>query len=139
MCCVRHWAVLAAPLLLTLACKTPEEELRRATYPAGFVYLERGEVREEMRAMTRAAVSLDRLLRESGARAERSEILRLLDEMDAAMSELDRGAPSNHPIMDANLALLRRDLRAARDRAAADPPDLYLAGTIAGSCRYCHQ
>jgi hypothetical protein len=136
---VKSALILALPLLLWRCASSPGENVRAATYPPSFEYITRGEIRSSMGRLARVAAELDAAVR-SDPPADPGRVVTLLDEMDRAASDLDRdGSASNHPLLGSNLARFRRDLEGARAAARADPPSLYLAGTVVGSCSYCHR
>lgn len=125
--------------LLLCACTSSEGgALRQVTYGRDFHYLEKQEVRTAMDRIAKEVVALEALLR-ADAPAPQPQVLLHLDAMIAAAAELEApGRAGNHPILDANLPTFRRDLNAARSSAAKDPPNYYLAGSVAGACQYCH-
>lgn len=136
---------LAGPLLVLLlgACAAAAPAVRKVTYAPDLRYLAGRQVSEVMSALAKAAVDLDGLLREDAAPKEgvdvRAEVIRLLQVMESAASDLDAGPTTNHPVLDENLGLFRADLAAAREAAEVDPPNYFLAGSVAGSCLlYCH-
>jgi hypothetical protein len=120
----------------------PLEQVRRAAYPPSFEYIEREEVRQEMRAIVRSVRRLDVALRSSTLEGEalRAEVVAELALMEQAISRLEpAGTRSNHPLIDANLGAFQTDVRAARETAERSPPSYYLAGAVAGACAYCHR
>ena len=71
--------------------------------------------------------------------AERTEIVRLLQQIEEEVSHLEApGHRSNHPLIDANLQGFKLDVERARTTAEQNPPNYFLAGSIVGSCVYCH-
>lgn len=134
---MRHLAPLG--LVFLFACSSQESgALRKVTYGRDFHYLEKQQVRGAMDKIAKEVVALEALLRAEAA-PEQAQVVLHLDGMIAAAGELEGSASaSNHPILDANLPTFRRDLTAARAAAAKDPPNYYLAGSVAGACQYCH-
>lgn len=133
----------AACLLVLGACVTAGPAVRKMTYAPDLRYLAGRQVSEVMHVLAKASVELDALLREDPPPPEttdvKSEVIRLLLEMEKAASDLDAGPTTNHPVLDENLGLFRTDLAAAREAAEVDPPNYFLAGSVAGSCLlYCH-
>jgi hypothetical protein len=116
--------------------------IRRFTYPPDFKYLERSEVKSAMGALARDVRALKRLLAgtETLDADQRAEVARLLRAMEATAAELDpKGRRTNHPVIDQNIGAFRRDIEMARLAAERDPPNYFLAGSVAGSCSYCHE
>lgn len=133
------------PLLALVmgACAVAAPAVRKVTYAPDLRYLAGRQVSEVMGTLAKAAVELDALLRDetpaTPAADLRGEVVRLLQVMEGAASDLDAGPTTNHPVLDENLGLFRADLAAAREAAEVDPPNYFLAGSVAGSCLlYCH-
>jgi hypothetical protein len=59
--------------------------------------------------------------------------------MERATEQLGQsGWPTNHPLVDMNLAQFRNDIRSARQAVEREPPDFLLASPLTGACVYCH-
>ncbi len=70
---------------------------------------------------------------------QRAEIVQLLTEMEQATDDLKTdGRPSNHPLINSNLAPFRRDISLAREAVQKNPPSYFLVGSVTGACMYCH-
>jgi hypothetical protein len=124
-----------------LGCSQAARGIRTVTYPHDFRYYETAEIDDSMKRLAAASRRLTSLLRDGVPRsaAERAEVVDLLGEMEEASATLDgRKKPSNHPVIDAHLERFQRDVSAARAAAERDPPNYFLAGTVAGSCMLCH-
>jgi hypothetical protein len=116
--------------------------IRRFTYPPDFQYLEHSKVVSAMGMLARDVRALKRLLAGTGAldAGQHAEVVRLLRAMEATAAELDpKGRRTNHPVIDQNIGAFRRDIEMARLAAERDPPNYFLAGSVAGSCSYCHE
>lgn len=133
---VWFWAV-AGVVAIGVSCATPNQ-VRELTYPKELSYLARADIHAAMKALATHAVALDGLLRVPGAEPVNADVLTHLDAIAAAVSGLDKPGRATHPLLDRNLDAFRRDVTAARNDAAQVPPRYFLAGAIAGSCRYCH-
>jgi hypothetical protein len=98
------------------------------------------EVDSAMWTLAGDAIAVNDLLRSSDAvdPDSRSKIVEHLDRMLAASQRLDMAGRTNHPLIDANIQHFVKDLELARTQAAADPPNYFLAGSVAGACFYCH-
>lgn len=129
----------AACLLAAVGC-TRSSEVRRVTYPPDFHYIEREAIRSTMRGMALDVVALDELLRvEPPAEPDRLRVVELLTSLELKTKQLaESGPPANHPLIRDHLDELRRDLALARQAASREPPNYFLAGSITGSCLYCH-
>lgn len=137
----RLWIGFVSIICLAACAAAPA--VRKLTYAPDLRYLAGRQVTEIMQVLAKASVELDALLRDEPPVPEttdvKAEVIRLLMEMEKAASDLDAGPTTNHPVLDENLGLFRQDLAAAREAAEVDPPNYFLAGSVAGSCLlYCH-
>ncbi|MBI3606759.1 MAG: hypothetical protein HY207_02195 [Nitrospirae bacterium] len=117
-------------------------KIRRFTYPPDFKYIEHSAVESAMLKLARHVRSLDRILREPAPYStdQQTQVVNILRAMEATAAELDPGGQrSNHPLIDRNIGAFRRDIELARRAAEHDPPNYFLAGTVSGACRSCHQ
>jgi hypothetical protein len=121
-------------------CSDLARWVRQYTYPPELRYVERDEVRGVMRVLAAHSRDLNQLLRQDDAPQEhRAEIIEHLRAMEVAAGKLDQsGWSTNHPKVDMNLPLFRRDLKFAREAVEQDPPNFLLAGNVTGACAYCH-
>lgn len=134
------FAILSASVSF-VACADLSGWMRRRTYPPDFHYISQEQLRSTMWQLAHHVRELDRILRgpDSAGGRGRDEIIKLLVGMEGAVDQLGRqGWPSNHPLMDANLGILQRDIALARAAAQRDPPNYIQAGLLAGACVYCH-
>lgn len=131
----------AAALAIASGC-IRAEQIRKFTYPPDFKYIETSDVHSKMWGLARASRSLKILLAENGALTpqQHEEVIRLLKEMQTAAAQLDPpGQRTNHPMLDRNIEAFRRDIGLALQAADQDSPNYFLAGSVAGSCSYCHE
>lgn len=114
--------------------------VRQYTYPPEFRYVERADVRGVMRELAAHSREVNQLMRQDDApQTHRAEIVAHLRAMEAAAEKLDpSGWPTNHPTVDMNLPIFRRDLRFAREAIEREPPNFLLAGPVTGACANCH-
>jgi len=147
-----RWAAILA--LSVASCSGAAEEVRRHTYAESFHYLDDEEIRSSMGRLARDVVELDRVLRGTPARDDAGwsglepgprdvrpsdRVVAILDRMIQTAATLEAPAlATNHPELGQGIDAFRRDLTAARQSAALDPPRHFLAGTITGACLYCH-
>jgi hypothetical protein len=113
--------------------------LRQYTYPPDFRYIEREQLHSAMWRLAYHVRELDRDIDAAKTQERREQMLADLAGMDAALRSLDTsGWPSNHPLIDMNLAKFRQDIRLAREAIERDPANLVLAHSLTGACVYCH-
>lgn len=125
---------------VTLALLAVGGCVREYTYPPDFRYLSAQEIQTSMGAMVQAVTEINRLI-EDGIRTpdQRQALVRQLEALQLASVELDGSRPTNHPVINANIAAFRRHIDTALAGARADPPNYFYAGSVAGSCMYCHR
>ena len=125
---------------LAAGCADMAQWMRRRTYPPDFRYLTREKVGSAMEELAYHTRELNRLMRGPETPLQgRNEIIANLQAMERAAGQLDQsGWPTNHPLIDMNLANFLRDIRYARESVERDPANFLLAGTVAGACVYCH-
>ncbi len=134
--------LLTAALGATFIAGCNPAKIRRFTYPPDFKYLEQSQVESAMLKLARHVRSLDRILREPTPEStdQQAQVVKILRAMETTATELDPGGQrSNHPLIDRNIKAFRQDIEAARRAAEHDPPNYFLAGTVSGACRSCHQ
>lgn len=137
--------LLLSALLSVAAClaaSPPAREVRSATYPPSFAYMSRAEIRTEMHKLASGVAKLDKLLRSEPPEVpvDQEAVTTVLENIDGVVSSLARsGQTTGHTALDENLQQFRRDVRAALESAKETPPDYFLAGSITGSCVYCHK
>jgi hypothetical protein len=94
-----------------------------------------------MREMANRVQKIDAMLRgvEPKTPEERRDVVRLLHEVEVIANQLSaENVRSVHPKIAHNIDAFRDDIQRARIYAEADPPNYYLAGTLAGACANCH-
>lgn len=111
-------------------------------YPEGNPPFGLHELHEQMWKLAGDVERINVIMRHSTeplSREEQQEIVGLLDSMDTHAQRLaEPAARELHPVLGKNIDLFRRDITIARRHAAADPPNFFMAGTVAGACAYCH-
>jgi hypothetical protein len=125
-----------------LACSpTALERLREHTYPPSFNYIPEDQLKSTMWELAAHAAELDRLMRQSklAGPALQEQVIFQLTELERVAEALGPGDwPSNHPQVSRNIEHFRRDIELARSTAALEPPNYFLAGSVAGTCVHCH-
>lgn len=117
-------------------------QIRKATYPRDYVYLERKQVRSQMALLSMHMRHLDEiLLDDSTVGSEQQErILAILNQIDQGTRKLGgANVTTNHLVIDEHLDQFRLDLNQAIDNARADPPNYFALGRLSGSCVGCHK
>jgi hypothetical protein len=123
-----------------LGCGGFSKWLRQYTYPPDFRYITPEELHSTMWQLAYHSRELHRLMRLFGnPEPYRGEIIEHLRGMERAAEKLDQsGWPTNHPLVDMNLANFRNDIRIARAAVEREPPNFLLASPLTGACVYCH-
>lgn len=133
------FGLLAAAALAS--CADLSSRVRRYTYPPEFNYISEAQLRSAMWRLAAGVRELDHLARVPKPIDEprRNDILKLLVSMERATEELGKeGRPSNHPIIDDHLSILRGDIDLARKQVESEPPSYVLVALLPGACMYCH-
>ena len=117
-------------------------QIRKATYPRDYVYLERKQVRSQMALLGMHMRHLDEILLDNSTvgSEQQERILAILNQIDEGTRKLGgAGITTNHLVIDEHLDQFRLDLNQAIDNARADPPNYFALGRLAGSCVGCHR
>jgi hypothetical protein len=133
-------ALICCALLPPLAA-CADAEIRMHTYPEDMVFIEDGDVESAMLRLSRYVWSINDIFdsQEHIAGYNRERIIDLLKNIEKEADELGAGArPTNHLLIDENIATFKADVVNARRAVEADPPNYYLAGRLSGSCLACH-
>lgn len=137
--CVSVCALLVSGCGMRLAPGNPE----RAPEPPPFneKMLSKDDLHTAMWELAGRTHEINRILRTADATsaADRDLVVKLLDEMLMVSERLGTdSARAGHPVLSRNIDGFRADVRLARNGAAANPPNYFLAGSIAGACANCH-
>lgn len=116
-------------------------QIRKATYPRDFVYLERKQLRSKMALLSFYLRQVDEtMLDHSIAGSDpQQDILGLLNKIEALTAELGAGVETNHLVIDDHIDEFKIDLNTAINNASASPPDYFALGKLTGSCIGCHK
>lgn len=123
-------------IVLSLALAGGCAEIRKATYPPGFAYIEKRELQGSMGLMAAAMGQLDALI---AAGSPQEKILDQLGVIEGVASKLSAGGATNHLLLDEHMEDFRADLSKARLMASLSSPNYYYAGRLSGSCSGCHR
>lgn len=130
--------VMVAAAILAGGCA----QLRKATYPQDFVYLEPKQVRSEMALMSLYMSQIDDILADSStiSSEQQARLVRILVSIDDVTNRLGAGeAQTSHLVIDDHIDDFKADVNDALRKARADPPNYYSLGRLAGSCVACHR
>jgi len=133
--------LLAGLAVAILGCRGSASRIRDYTYPPDFRYIEQRELSSAMEHLAVAVDRLNGLLRSdrTGDATLQGAVVAELGEIGSIAGQLAGATGTNHPWLDHNLGAFQRDIDLARRAATHDPPNYYLAGSIAGACGYCHR
>jgi hypothetical protein len=132
-----------ALLALLLACgmrnveRVPAQE---ADTERPSTIMSKDQLHSHMQAMAAHASRIDELLRaETMTASQQAEVVTEIKAISAIAHSLSvDDARTVHPVLWRNVDKFRNDVDLAARQAQADPPNFFLAGTVAGSCAYCH-
>lgn len=116
-------------------------DVRKLTYPKGFVYLDNAEIESRMRGMGESIERLEKLIVSSAgnAKTERDSVLGELKTLEAIARSMEAGDQgTNHPVIDDHINRFIDDIEQAKLFATESPPSYYYAGKLTGSCTSCH-
>lgn len=117
-------------------------QVRKATYPSDFVYLEDKEVKSKMALMSFYMRQIDEILLDDStvSSEQQGRILNILSLIDANTDSLGAGSVrTNHLLIDSHIDQFKSDLTVAMRDASSDPPNYFALGRLSGSCVACHQ
>ena len=119
------------------------EQIRKATYPQDYVYLEQKQVVSKMALLSFYLRKIDEiLLEDSTINSEQQErIAEILISMNDVIDTLGTAgeAQTSHLVIDDHLDQFRSDLNLALYNVRTDPPNYFALGKLSGSCTACHQ
>ncbi len=79
------------------------------------------------------------MAREGGIGAEdQDQVIAILTQMRSLAGQLKKAQDTQHPQVNRFAPQLQLNLDRALFGARRDPPNYAFAGTVAGSCEYCH-
>lgn len=137
----RHLRLLLLGLLLgsvVIGCA----QIRKATYPKDFVYLERKQIRSEMALLSMYMRQIDEILLDDStvSSEQQGRVLAILTRIDKSTDILGAGSiRTNHLLIDEHIDQFRADVQAAIRDARANPPNYFGLGRLSGSCVGCHK
>ena len=129
---------LVAGIIVVAGCA----QLRKATYPQDFVYLEPRQVRSQMALMSLYMGQIDDILADSStiSSEQQTRLVRILVSIDEVTNRLGAGdIQTSHLVIDEHIDDFKADVNVAIRDARADPPNYFSLGKLAGSCVACHR
>ena len=130
-------ALLCSGLLFSCA------QIRKATYPQDYVYLEQKQITSKMALLSFYLRKIDEILLEDSTinSDQQARIADILVSMRDTVDTLGTTgeASTNHLVIDDHLDQFRSDLNLALYNVRADPPNYFTLGKLSGSCAACHQ
>ena len=117
-------------------CADTASVVRKVTYPDGFNYVTKTELRSTMHDLWRQIRALDNALAEP---VENPDVIAILDRLRKGAATLQAGpGGSNHPVLQNQLGEFQQQLARARLAALAQPPDYQPALAVVDGCARCH-
>jgi hypothetical protein len=117
-------------------------QVRKATYPGDFVYLEEKQVTNEMIMLSIYMRQINRILLEQSTISsdQQAKLVQLLSSIEVSVEKLGAGSvETNHLLIDDRIDKFKSDVNIALRDTSADPPNYYSLGRLYGSCVACHQ
>ncbi len=117
-------------------------QIRKATYPSDFVYLEQKQVRSQMALLSLYLRQIDQILLDGStvSSEQQQRILAILSKIETSATTLGAGnVRTNHLVIDDHIDQFRTDVYTAIHNASADPPNYFALGRLSGSCVSCHK
>ena len=126
-----------------MSCTThfPVGGVEFATSPPDLRRIPKEQIQSSMWVLAAEIENLEALLADPRPRDEerRRQIGFTLERMEVAARAIDQpGRSSQHPMLDRFMPRFIERLERAQQGARRDPPNYYLAGTVAGACFLCH-
>ncbi len=137
-----HWRSILWLSLAAIIAVGGCAQIRKATYPRDFIYLEPSEIRGQMALMALYMRQIDDILADGSAISseQQSRLVGLLGSIDKVTNRLGAGdVQSSHLLIDERIDDFKIDVNVALRDARADPPNYFNLGKLAGSCVACHR
>jgi hypothetical protein len=128
---------LLASLALALVAACSSSQTTGDGEP-GYNVMPKGELHGIMWQISQSLDTLDSVMQSPSAPVDkRAEAVAILARLETQTRKLT-DVKYRHPLLEQNLDFFLDNIVRARAAAEADPPNYYLAGTVSGSCIYCH-
>lgn len=117
-------------------------QIRKATYPSDFVYLEQNQIRSEMALLSLYMRQIDEILLDDStvSSEQQGQIIKILSKVDNSVDSLGAGnIRTHHLVLDDHIDQFKSDVNVALRDASSDPPNYFALGRLSGSCVACHK
>jgi hypothetical protein len=117
-------------------------QIRKATYPKDFVYLEQTKISSKMALMSFYMRQIDEILLDDSviSSEQQRKIVSIVSKIDANANSLGAaGVRTNHLVIDDHIDQFKTDVTVALRDASSSPPNYFALGRLSGSCLACHQ
>ena len=129
-------ALLCSGLLFSCA------QIRKATYPDDYVYLEQKQITSKMALLSFYMRKIDEILLEDSTISsdQQARIEDILVSMSETVDSLGTGnVQTSHLVIDDHIEQFQSAVNLALNNVRADPPNYFALGQLSGSCAACHQ
>lgn len=129
-------ALLCSGLLFSCA------QIRKATYPDDYVYLEQKQITSKMALLSFYMRKIDEILLEDSTISsdQQTRIEDILVSMRETVDSLGTGnVQTSHLVIDDHIEQFQSAVNLALSNVRADPPNYFALGQLSGSCAACHQ
>ena len=117
-------------------------QIRKATYPDDFVYLEQKQVTSKMVLMSSYMRKIDEILAQDStvSSAQQEQLIKILSSIDETVDSLGAGnIRTNHLLIDEHIDDFKTEVSLALRGARSDPPNYFALGRLSGGCIACHK
>jgi len=129
-------ALLCSGLLFSCA------QIRKATYPDDYVYLEQKQITSKMALLSFYMRKIDEILLEDSTISSEQQVRieKILVSMSETVDSLGTGnVQTSHLVIDDHIDQFQSAVNLALNTVRADPPNYFALGQLSGSCAACHQ
>lgn len=129
-------ALLCSGLLFSCA------QIRKATYPDDYVYLEQKQITSKMALLSFYMRKIDEILLEDSTISSEQQVRieKILVSMSETVNSLGTGnVQTSHLVIDDHIDQFQSAVNLALNNVRADPPNYFALGQLSGSCAACHQ
>lgn len=130
--------ILISMSLTLFSCSS----IRKITYPPGFVYLEKKDIKNTM-TMFASNIKLINTIIKSNKHIDRNnnkKIIQALEniETEAQRIESHNNQLTNHMLIGENMGSFKSSVVHAKKMIQKTPPNYYYVGQLSGRCAACH-
>ena len=132
------FASITVMIFYSVSCST----VRRVTYPPGFIYLEKREVKSTMHRFAANLNYINAILSKEKIVSEKSrtDIIEHLQDIERAAIKLGAGqaGATNRCLINHNISQFKDAVSQSVKMIQRTPPNYYYAGNLTGRCSACH-